>query len=343
MNPFNLSAYPMSYPPPSRQAPPEFRPVTQDRRERYFDDNQYQQDQQRSQQFEPLNPPPQNPNQFASPVRYASLTGEKEPSPFPFRLDRVRHSSLTNNGGQAPYYHQRMSPPPPMMTVHRDPYEQPFECLPHQRTSLPYGDRPMTSLRPISPDFYSRGSYDRNSQRLYPGDIPIKNEFDSYTYTSTKPTRMSMSEESESRSYSAPIKTAVPRVVPDKDVLMTPEYVGRKEFATMEDAVAVLTQWAESQNVTLRKGSGNNKTMKDGTKKKIVLVCQCSGKYRSCSYSPRGGSASNSSCEDALAPAKTPKKRRSKKTECPFRINLNYRANSNTWNITKMILQHNHP
>ncbi|EDR21832.1 hypothetical protein EDI_253220 [Entamoeba dispar SAW760] len=119
----------------------------------------------------------------------------------------------------------------------------------------------------------------------------------------------------------------------DLEVKRYTKYEGKKEFISYEEAISLLTKWAEECGVVLRKGSGNNKTMKDGTKKKVVLVCQCSGKYRSCSGSPT---------EEIYCQTKGIKKRRSKKTECPFRINLNYRTKTKTWNITKMILEHNH-
>ncbi|EKE41207.1 FAR1 DNA-binding domain containing protein [Entamoeba nuttalli P19] len=119
----------------------------------------------------------------------------------------------------------------------------------------------------------------------------------------------------------------------DLDVKRYTKYEGKNEFQSYEEAMKLLTEWAEGCGVVLRKGSGNNKSMKDGTKKKVVLVCQCSGKYRSCSGSPT---------EEVCCQTKGIKKRRSKKTECPFRINLNYRTKTRTWNITKMILEHNH-
>ncbi|KAL7712590.1 FAR1 domain-containing protein [Entamoeba marina] len=137
------------------------------------------------------------------------------------------------------------------------------------------------------------------------------------------------------RPRSVPMSYGAPELVPPVepvDVKVTKNYNGKREFASFEEAIEALTRWAEENAVILRKGSGNNKTMKDGSKKKVVLVCQCSGKYRSCSGSP--------SADDGQKPVR---KRRSKKTECPFRINLNYRAKSNTWNITKMTLEHNHP
>ena len=111
------------------------------------------------------------------------------------------------------------------------------------------------------------------------------------------------------------------------------KYDGEKEFATSEEALTVLTQWADSVGIVLRKGSGNNKTMKDGTKKKFVLVCQYSGKPMSGSTTPP---------EEVERGVKGAKKRRLKKTECPFRINLNYRPKTNSWNITKMVMEHNH-
>ncbi|BFU20443.1 FAR1 DNA-binding domain containing protein [Entamoeba histolytica HM-1:IMSS-B] len=280
-----------------------------------------------------------SPNIYTSPVRYAKLSSENEPSPFPFSVDRTRHSSMSSP--QQQYYYQRMSPPPPIMTVRRDP----MDYVSDQRSLYVNRD----NIRPISPDpYFPYSSFERTiyKQRVDSPDFSIKQEYDIYPYQSSKPIRTNMSEDNEPRCFSVPIKS-VQKVIQEKEFLVTEEYTGKREFDTMNEAINVLTSWAETQHVVLRKGSGNNKTMKDGTKKKIVLVCQCSGKYRSCSYSPRGASsASNSSCEEGQptnsTPQRTVKKRRSKKTECPFRINLNYRANTNTWNITKMILEHNH-
>ncbi|ELP93212.1 hypothetical protein EIN_055170 [Entamoeba invadens IP1] len=114
-------------------------------------------------------------------------------------------------------------------------------------------------------------------------------------------------------------------------------YTGLTEFDTLEEAIGYLTDWATSQGLIIRKGSANNKTNKDGTRKKQVLVCQCSGKYRSTSCNPKD--TSGSSFEE---PHQERKKRKSKKTECPFRINLNFKAKLGKWKITKMVLQHNH-
>ena len=124
-------------------------------------------------------------------------------------------------------------------------------------------------------------------------------------------------------------------------VRMTEAYQGKMEFSTIEEAYKTLSEWAGKNNVTLRKGSGNNKTTKDGTKKKVVFVCECSGKYRSCMYSPRKIPQISSSVEE-MGDKRKLRKRKSKKTECPFRINLNYRVKDGMWCITKMILQHNH-
>ena len=101
----------------------------------------------------------------------------------------------------------------------------------------------------------------------------------------------------------------------------TPIYEGIKEFSTLDDAVNAIRTWGIEHDVVIRKGSGNNKLTKNGVKRKVILVCQCSGKQQKLTSG---------------------RKSRIMKTECPFRINLNFRTTTNTWNITKMILDHNH-
>ena len=100
------------------------------------------------------------------------------------------------------------------------------------------------------------------------------------------------------------------------------EYTGLTSFKTLDDAVFAVNHWADKNNIVIRKGSGNNKLTKTGEKRKVVLVCQFSGKRKS--KVPEG-------------------KKRVIKTECPFRINLNYKVKTDTWQITKMNLKHNHP
>ncbi|KAL7713640.1 hypothetical protein QTN25_008839 [Entamoeba marina] len=88
-------------------------------------------------------------------------------------------------------------------------------------------------------------------------------------------------------------------------------YTGQKMFNSLDDALVYLTKWADERNIKLRK------------REKVVLVCQCSGKIK------QGHDID--------------KKKRVVKTGCPFRINLNYRDKQQTWFITKMNINHNHP
>lgn len=106
------------------------------------------------------------------------------------------------------------------------------------------------------------------------------------------------------------------------DDITYPVYRGPLNFDTLDEAMDTLIRWAAKHYIIIRKGSGNNKLTKKGAKRKVVLVCQCSGRTK-----------------------KTKKDRKCKviKTECPFRINLNYRDKSDQWSITKMRLEHNHP
>ncbi|ELP94794.1 hypothetical protein EIN_246880 [Entamoeba invadens IP1] len=142
------------------------------------------------------------------------------------------------------------------------------------------------------------------------------------------------------RPQSVPTNSAVAELTIPKELEThrITKYEGLSEFQTYEEAMQALNEWAKDVGVVLRKGSGNNKSMKDGTKRKVVLVCQCSGKYRSCSGSP----TEEVELSKINEKTKGTRKRRSKKTGCPFRINLNFRTKTNTWNITKMICEHNH-
>ena len=105
--------------------------------------------------------------------------------------------------------------------------------------------------------------------------------------------------------------------------ITTPRYTGPKEFPTLEEAVSSIRQWGMQHDIIIRKGSGNNKLTKSGEKKKVILVCQCNGKQTKTQTTSR--------------------KSKIVKTECPFRINLNFREDKNIWVITKMMLTHNHP
>ncbi|ELP90804.1 hypothetical protein EIN_026830 [Entamoeba invadens IP1] len=277
------------------------------------------------------------PNVFVSPIRYAPLSSVvSDPRLLQPQEKVTRYSPLTTQH-PSNYVHARLSPPPPNTTVRRDMASS-GENSP--RTSLMYTT--VDRSRHFSPDFPRSFSNDRTvfSQRADSPDFGYD-----LSYRSVKGTRPSLSEDSdyEDRPYSAPLKAAR-KVIPDKDVLHTGEYTGKMEFETLDEAIDTMMAWADSQNVVLRKGSGNNKTMRDGSRKKQVLVCQCSGKYRSCSYSPKGGS-SNSSCDEPqrVGSPKPHSKRKSKKTECPFRINLNFQTKTGRWNITKIVLEHNHP
>lgn len=133
-----------------------------------------------------------------------------------------------------------------------------------------------------------------------------------------------------------PIEKVHTNNVCDQGFLVTQEYCGVREFPSAQDAITTLTRWAWSQHVVLRKGSGNNKTTKEGTRKKLVLVCQCSGKYRT------GTTTSSEANEIEEDGTQIIHKRRTKKTRCPFRINLNLNPKDCRWVITKMVLEHNH-
>ncbi|KAL7714838.1 FAR1 domain-containing protein [Entamoeba marina] len=321
MNPFHRFP-PYQQPPPSSQQ--QFPPPTSNSQH----DSAFFQERNNHPQ-PPLHSPHQQ-NTFASPVRYLTLQSDV-PSQYPYPPDRGRQPYP--NPPQQSFYYQRTSPPPPpVTTVHRDYYD-----YPQQRQLYSYSPQRGRTMSPQEEPFYSQPrsfSFDRTVfKRSASPDFGSKREYDPYLFKHNSTLHSPMSDDSEFH----PLQ--IPRATPENKVLQTAEYNGVREFESMEAAIATLTAWAETQNVILRKGSGNNKTMKDGTRKKVVLVCQCSGKYRSCSYSPRGSSNGNSSGDEGQ---RVVKKRRSKKTECPFRINLNYRAKSNTWNITKMILEHNH-
>ena len=106
---------------------------------------------------------------------------------------------------------------------------------------------------------------------------------------------------------------------------VTEQYTGQRRFDSLEDALGTLSDWALRNQIRLRKGSGNNKVDKNGFKRKVVLVCQFSGKSKQ------------------TAPHDSDKKLRIVKTSCPFRINLNFRDKQSAWFITKMVIKHNHP